>query len=75
MKVAGEPEQPRNFGFFTFNVVVMNVTIKNGQRQTLKVTCKKVVISITTYRQSTKQVTRLKVKAKGKCSSVNQARL
>jgi hypothetical protein len=53
----------------------MLIVIKNGQRQTLELNCKKVVISITTYRLNTKRVSRLKIKAKGKRPQINQARL
>lgn len=73
--VTGETEQPRKFGFFTFNINIMSFIIKNGQRQTLELNCKKVVITMTTYRLSTKRVSRLKIKAKGKRPQINQARL
>jgi hypothetical protein len=53
----------------------MSFIIKNGQRQTLELNCKKVVITITTYRLNTKRVSRLKIKAKGKRPQANQARL
>ena len=44
----------------------MDVTIKNGQHQTLQLKCKKVIITITTYRLKCKRAKRLKIKAKGK---------
>ena len=53
----------------------MNFNIKTGNRETLQLNCKKVVITITTYRLKCKRVKRLKIKAKGGSSQVNQARL
>ena len=53
----------------------MIVTIKKGQHQTLNLNCKKVVITITTYRLKSKRVSRLKIKAKGVYPQSNQARL
>ncbi len=43
----------------------MNLTIKKGERQTLQVDCKKVVITITAYKLKCKRSIRLKIKAKG----------
>jgi hypothetical protein len=53
----------------------MTVTIKSGQRQTLQITCKKVVIKITDYKLRCKRSKSLKIKAKGEQSQTNQARL
>lgn len=53
----------------------MFITIKNGQRQTVQLDCKKVVITITTYKLKCKRASRLKIKAKGKNPQINQARL
>lgn len=53
----------------------MLVVIKNGQRQTIQLDSKKVVITITSYRLNTKRVSRLKIKAKGKNPQVSQARI
>ena len=53
----------------------MIVVFKNGQRQTLHLDCKKVVIEITNYRLKCKRAIRLKIKAKGKHPKTNQARL
>jgi hypothetical protein len=44
--VTGEPEQPRKFGLFNCKFSRMNLTIKKGERQTLHLDCKKVVITI-----------------------------
>ena len=49
----------------------MNVFIKSGERQTLQVNCKKVVITITTYKLKCKRAKRLKIKAKGKNPQIN----
>lgn len=53
----------------------MHIALKNGQREVLNLDCKKVVITITYYRTSSKRTKRLKIKAKGKCPQANQARL
>jgi hypothetical protein len=47
----------------------MNLTIKKGERQVLHVNCKKVVITITTYKLKCKRSMRLKIKAKGGASA------
>lgn len=52
----------------------MNLSIKSGERQTLQLNCKKVTITITTYRLKCKRVKRLKIKAKGANPQINQAR-
>ncbi len=44
----------------------MRITLKNGQRQLLHLGCKKVEITITSYRVRSKRTSRLKIKAKGK---------
>jgi hypothetical protein len=53
----------------------MNLIIKKGERQTLQLECKKVVITITTYKLKCKRAIRLKIKTKGECPQTNQARL
>jgi hypothetical protein len=53
----------------------MTVTIKSGQRQTLQITCKKVVIKITDYKLRCKRSKSLKIKAKGEQPQISQARL
>jgi hypothetical protein len=53
----------------------MHVIVKNGQRNAVKIDCKEVVITITSYRLKSKRANRLKIKAKGKSPKVNQARL
>ena len=49
----------------------MTIVIKNGQRQTVQLNCKKVVITITAYRLKSKRANRLKIKAKGKNPRAN----
>lgn len=53
----------------------MIIVVKSGQRQTLQVTCKKVVIKITDYKLRCKRSKSLKIKAKGEQPQISQARL
>jgi hypothetical protein len=53
----------------------MTITIKSGQRQTLQITCKKVVIKITDYKLRCKRSKSLKIKAKGEQPQITQTRL
>ena len=53
----------------------MTIIFKEGQRQTMKLNCKKVVITITDYKLKCKRSKRLKIKAKGEQPQINQARL
>jgi hypothetical protein len=53
----------------------MYLVIKHGERQTLQLNCKKVVIKITTYKLKSKRAMRLKIKTKGEHPQINQARL
>jgi hypothetical protein len=75
LMITGEPEQPRKFGLFIFNFTCMIIVVKSGQRQTLQVTCKKVVIKITDYKLRCKRSKSLKIKAKGEQPQISQARL
>ena len=49
----------------------MHIIVKNGQRNAVKISCKKVVITITSYRLKSKRANRLKIKAKGKSPQAN----